>query len=108
MTSESSFMSLALNGEVLSDEIEDFVEAWHASDIKDEIHEFLGMTFQEYSLWVSDPDSIDIIISARHRHIPLKEAVNDNVRSQERIAARSDEAGKLAILARWIAAQPDR
>lgn len=106
--SSSSFMSLALNGEVLSDEIESFVEAWHKSDSKDEIHDFLGMTFPEYSLWVSDPDSIDVILSARHANRPLKEAVNDNLRSQERIAARADEAGKLAILSRWIAAQPDR
>jgi hypothetical protein len=108
LTSDSSFMSLAISGQVLSDEIEDFVEAWHESDSNEEIHEFLGMTFEEYSLWVADADSINIILAARHSHIPLKEAVNDNLRSQQRIAARSDEAGKLAILSRWIAAQSDR
>ncbi len=103
-----TFMSLALKGEVLSDEIEDFVEAWHASDSDKEVHEFLGMSFDEYSLWVTDPDTIDLILSARHDGIALKKAVNDNLRVQERLAARSDEAGKLAILSRWIAAQPDR
>jgi hypothetical protein len=101
-------MSLALSGQVLADEIEDFVEAWHESDSNVGVYEFLGMTFEEYSLWVADADSIDIILTARHGDKPLKEAVNDNLRSQERIAARSDEAGKLAILARWVAAQPDR
>ncbi len=104
----SSFMSLALSGRVLSDEIEDFIEEWHESDSTEEVHEFLGMTFEEYSLWVADPDSIDVILKARHTDRPLKEAVNDNLRIQERIAARSDEAGKLAILSRWIAAQSDR
>ena len=106
--SDSSFMTLALNGLVLSDEIEDFVQAWHESDSKEEIFEFLGMTFEEYSLWASDPDTIDVILSARHAGRPLKEAVNDNLRVQERIAARADEAGKLGILRKWIAAQPDR
>lgn len=106
--SDSSFMTLALSGRVLADEIEDFLEAWHRSDASEEAHEFLGMTFEEYSLWAADANSIDIILTARHTHRPLKEAVNDNLRSQERLAARSDEAGKLAILARWIAAQPDR
>ena len=106
--SDTSFIALALEGSVLSDEIEDFVEAWHNSDSKQELHEFLGMTFEEYSLWASDPNAIDIILSARHVGTPLKEAVNDNLRIQERIAARADEAGKLTILARWIAAQSDR
>lgn len=105
---DQSFLSLALSGEVLSDEIETFVEDWHQSDSKLEIYEYLGMTFEEYSLWVSDPDAVDIIISAHYDNKPLREAVNDNLRVQERIAARSDEAGKLATLARWIAAQPDR
>jgi hypothetical protein len=106
--SDSSFISLALGGQVLSDEIEDFVEAWHASESSLDIHEYLGMTFDEYSLWVSDPDAIDTILTARHTERPLREAVNDNIRIQERIAARSDEAGKLVTLTRWIAAQPDR
>lgn len=106
--SDEPFMSLALNGIVLPDEIEDYIEAWHESDSKDEVYDYLGMDFAEYSLWVSDPDAINIIISARHSGIPLRKAVNDNLRSAERIAARADEARKLSILARWIESQPDR
>jgi hypothetical protein len=106
--SDPSFMMLALRGDILAEEIEDFIEAWHVANVDQEIHEYLGMTFDEYSLWVADPDSIDVILTARHDHRSLKEAVNDNIRAQERLAARADEAGKLAILSRWIAAQPDR
>jgi hypothetical protein len=106
--SDSSFMTLALDGLVLSDEIEDFVEAWHASDSEEEIYDYLGMSFEEYSLWASDPETIDLILSARHVGRSLQEAVNDNLRVKERIAARADEAGKLAVLSRWIAAQHDR
>lgn len=106
--SDVTFMALVLEGRILSDEIEEFLEAWHDSDSPVDAHIFLGMTFEEYSLWASDPDSIDLIIMARHSRKPLKDAVNDNIRFQERIAARSDEAGKLAVLSRWIAAQQDR
>jgi hypothetical protein len=106
--SNSSFMDLVLQGRVLSDEIDDFVERWHDNDSTEEIYEYLGLTFEEYSLWVSDPDNIDIIIYARHADKPLTEAVNDNLQHEERIAARSDEAAKISALARWIAAQPDR
>lgn len=106
--SNSTFIDLALNGYVLSDEINDFVEAWHESNAENEIYQYLGMSFDEYSLWVSDPESMDVIISARRDGRPLREAVNDNIQFRERIAARADEAGKLAILSKWIAAQRDR
>jgi hypothetical protein len=101
-------MDLVLQGRVLSDEIEDFVEEWHESDSSEEIHAFLGLSFQEYSLWVSDPDNIDIIIYARYADKPVTEAVNDNLQHEERIAARSNETAKISALARWVAAQPDR
>ena len=66
------------------------------------------MDFAEYSLWASDPESINLIISARLSDTPLRKAVNDNLRSTERLAARTDEAWKLNVLKEWIAAQPDR
>jgi len=106
--SDKPFLQLALEGYVLADEIDDFIEAWHQSDSEATVYEYLGMTFEEYSLWATDPDMIDVILSARHSHSALKVAVNDNLQSRGRIAARSDEAGKLAILRKWIAAQPDR
>jgi|JI8StandDraft_2_1071088.scaffolds.fasta_scaffold57040_2 hypothetical protein len=106
--SKQSFIELALRGEVLSDEIDEFIEIWHSSDPDCELHEFLGMSWEEYSLWSTDPDSLTLIISSRHENIPLQEAVNDNLQASERLAARSDEAGKLTILKRWIAQQPDR
>lgn len=99
---------MALRGDVMSDEIEDFVERWHQSDVPQELHAYLGMTWEEYSLWMTDPDYIDLIIAARRDERPLREAINDNLRSTERLAARSDDTGKIAALRRWIAAQPDR
>jgi hypothetical protein len=101
-------MQMALRGEVMSDEVEDFAERWHNSPSDIEIYEYLGMTWEEYSLWVSHPDYIDLIIAARRNERPILEAVNDNLRYSERLAARADDAGKLAALRRWIAAQPDR
>ncbi|WP_379922420.1 hypothetical protein [Erythrobacter sp. R86502] len=106
--SKRSFIELALRGEVLSDEIDDFVEEWHSSDSDTELYEFLGMSWDEYSLWTTEPDSLNLIIQSRYESIPLREAVNDNLQASERLAARSDEAGKLTILKRWIERQSDR
>jgi type II restriction/modification system DNA methylase subunit YeeA len=99
---------MAVRGDILPDEIDDFIEFWHNSDSSVELHEFLGLTWEEYSLWVANPHYVDLIIAARRNDQPIRDAVNDNLRHEERLAARSDDAGKLAALRRWIAAQSDR
>ena len=99
------FIQLALNGEVLPDEIDDFVDAWHEGTGEGELHEFLGMTLEEYSLWLSNPDFIEIIIAARYNNQPLLSAVNDNVGSSNRLAARADQPWKVTLLKRWIEQQ---
>lgn len=36
------------------DEVMNKVEEWHRSDSDLELHEYLGWTFEEYALWVSN------------------------------------------------------
>ena len=108
MSDTPCYMDLALDGYVMPDEIDDFVETWHESDSELDVHDFLGLTFQEYSLWVAHPDNINIVIAARLERKPVLEAVNDNLRYENRLAARADDVGKLALLQKWIDAQSDR
>jgi hypothetical protein len=103
-----TFMALALSGEVLSSEIDDYVDEWHDSDSDLEIYSYLGMTPDEYSLWLTNPDYIDLIVAARHRRQPLVEAVNDNVSSVDRLAARSGDPRSIKRLKLWIAEQDRR
>lgn len=103
-----SFMTLVLNGDILPEEIDDFVDEWHESEQPNELNEYLGMTPQEYSLWVSSPASLGLIIAARHNHQPLTDAVNDNLNGVQKIAARTDESWKIKILRDWISTQTDR
>jgi hypothetical protein len=103
--SRHTFIELALNGEALPDEIDDFVDAWHEDSGEEELDEFLGMTPEEYSLWITNPDFIEIILAARYNHEALSKAVNDNVRHPARLAARSDQPWKVALLRRWIQQQ---
>lgn len=108
MSEKADFMSLALNGQVLIDEIDDFVDAWHDGDSDLELSEFLGMTLEEYSLWASDGSMIDLILLARKNAISIKKAVNDNIAASNRLAARAGDARRIARLQKWIDAQPDR
>jgi hypothetical protein len=103
-----TFIDLALNGDVLPSEIDDYVDEWHDGPSTLELYEFLGLTFEEYTLWASEPDSIDIILAARHRSQSLSKAVNDNLRQESRLAARSDRAWKLTMLRKWIDQQSAR
>ena len=102
MSDPNTFMKLALNGDILPEEIDEFVTMWHQSQSEDEIHDFLGLTFEEYSLWVSSPSMISLIVSARRNRRPISEAVNDNVEQFNRIAARSDKPENIAVLRRWL------
>jgi hypothetical protein len=37
-----------------NDEINDKIDKWHDGEYECSLHEFLGMTFAEYSIWVTD------------------------------------------------------
>ncbi|WP_373490303.1 hypothetical protein [Parasphingorhabdus sp.] len=101
-----NFMVGLMDGLYLADEIDDFIDTWHdMTDGSIELHEFLGMSWAEYSLWANNPDSIFDIASARRRNISLEEAVNDNIQSSMKLAARSNKASEIAYLQNWINAQ---
>ena len=59
--------------------IDDEVDAWHEADTTVPLHEWLGLTPDEYELYVEKPASIRIILAARHQNRSLKEllAAND-------------------------------
>ncbi|MFL6202755.1 MAG: hypothetical protein ACJ76J_26600 [Thermoanaerobaculia bacterium] len=57
------FIDLCLRGKAVPAEIDDFVELWHESGSALPLHEFLGMTWEEYSAWVQRPDLLSHIIT---------------------------------------------
>src|SRR5436309_7574162 len=101
-----SFIELSLERKVLLDEIDAFVDAWHKQPEGVSLHEYLGMTRAEYSLWIRDPDTLPYIIKARHEQRPLTSVVNDNYQ-EFRIAARADTVLNLKLkrLKSWLKEQ---
>lgn len=104
MSERETFIDLSLQGRVLLDEIDDFVDAWHERPKGQTLHKYLGMTRAEYSLWLREPDALPLIVKSRHEKTPLLQAVNDNVQAF-RLAARSGDAPKLKRLLRWLKEQ---
>ena len=95
-----SFIDLCLNGDVLEDEVDDFVDSWHEDDENEaELHEFLGMTWDEYSIWATTPSILPFILSARKRGTTLDTELN-----QERLAlaARAETAEEAKKMQAWL------
>ncbi|MDO7360404.1 MULTISPECIES: hypothetical protein [Acinetobacter] len=96
-----TFIDLCLSGDVFIDEIDDYIDKWHDGEGENlELFEFLGMTADEYELWLKAPQQLATIISAKERGISLDEAMNDEVFE---LAARADRADQLIKIKEWLA-----
>ncbi|NOQ34700.1 MAG: hypothetical protein GQ569_02260 [Methylococcaceae bacterium] len=76
-----NFIELCLTGDALEDEIDDFVDSWHDGKAGEgqELHEFLGMNWEEYSMWVTKPSILSFILSAHKKGGYLDDELNQNL-----------------------------
>ena len=98
--SEDAFVAKCTRGEVLLEEIDDFVDAWHEGDYDEGLHEFLGMTLREYSLWVADVNMLSFIVTARKEQRSIEDLLSELERLP--MAARSDQPEKAIKLMNWL------
>jgi hypothetical protein len=97
----STFLDRYLNGELLAEDIDDFIDMWHNNPGTKELYEFLGMTAEEYSLWLRDPDTLPHIARARRAHLPLRRVIHTTVEEMS-IAARSADKVKVERWRAWL------
>ena len=69
-----NFVGLCLSGEALAEEIDGYVEAWHAGGSGLPLYTFLGMTREEYGSWVEEPSFLNEILAARTRSSPIRQS----------------------------------
>lgn len=95
------FIEACLQGDVLEEEIEQFVEAWHegreGADL--ELHEFLGMAWTEYQLWAQSPSLLPFILTA-HRYGTSLEA--ELTRDRSAMAARAPSVAEAEKVKAWL------
>jgi hypothetical protein len=103
---ERSFFDLYSQGAVPAEAIEDFVGDWH--DTGDEetrpLSAYLGMTPEEYSLWVLDPRTLPVILHARRSGQALRDSVAAYAAGLRDRALASDRSA-LWTLTHWLAAK---
>lgn len=84
---QPTYMEQLLRGEVQLPDIDDFVDVWHdapgdSKSASQGLEEFLGMSGDEYQLWVERPESLRFIAAA---HRQSKHVATDSSRaSRER------------------------
>ncbi|WP_262030771.1 hypothetical protein [Microvirga sp. Mcv34] len=62
MDPNATFAAACRSGDAAPSEIDRWVERWHTGSSDLELHEFLGLSIEEYIRWVKEPASIDEII----------------------------------------------
>lgn len=99
------FMDLLLRGEALVADIDDFIDAWHEAPdgstvASMSLSEYLGMTADEYQLWVEHPDSLRFIAAAPKTKQPVGQLLAS--RDQLGLAARSSDQTEAERLIQWL------
>jgi len=70
----SSFIEKCINDDASLGEIDDYIDEWHDSDSANalELHEFLGMSWEEYSLWAVNPSLLEEIVNKKKSAYQVK------------------------------------
>jgi hypothetical protein len=106
-----TFFELYSRGQALPDDIDDFIDRWHeGADLQAKslpLHDYLGLTLDEYELWVHDPDILPQILIARRESRAISEVMNEYL-DELPMAARADDAATVRALRAWLARQQRR
>ncbi len=96
---KTNFIEKVLQGLEFEDAISQYVEIWHQSDSDLELHDYLGLTFDEYALWVENPNALGSILY----HKKTGENVNDADWPEiHLLAARSQSQQDSENLKEWL------
>ncbi len=100
----SAFFDLYSAGQVPESAIDDFIDAWHTSGDEEvrPLSCFLGMTEDEYAVWVMDGRTLPLLRSARREKEKLAVAVARYL-SELRTAANPVDRAAIHALSHWVA-----
>ncbi len=95
-----TYITQVLSGRALWTDIDDFVSQWHAKRPAKKLHDFLGMSWDEYALWVEQPRALRVIIAAHERDEPVLDLVTEP--EEHAVAARGLSAQDVRVVRAWL------
>lgn len=98
---DMTFIDKCISGDAFLDEVDDYIDAWHDTDIPEdiELHEYLGMTWKEYSLWVTNPSILGVIVDVRRKDSSLEDLPSQEVKA---LAARASSQEEAQRVMNWL------
>lgn len=96
----ATFVDLCLEGRALLDEVDDYVDQWHDGPSTESLASYLGMTEDEYAVWVEKPGALPFILFSRKRGLSLEESLR--MSEGQRLAARSAEPADADAILVWL------
>lgn len=94
-----NFITKVLSGLEFADLIDDYIDQWNDSDTSEELHDFLGFTWNEYALWCENSSALGAILAARKSQLSIDMADWNGVHL---LAARAQSLQDPAILKNWL------
>lgn len=62
-----TFLQLCIEGVKTADDFDDFVDEWHTGESKIPLHDYLGLTWKEYSEVVLNSDRMRDLIKSKQQ-----------------------------------------
>jgi len=62
---KTTFIEKCVNQMAHPEEIDDYIDSWHDGHVETGLHEFLGLTENEYASWIEHKKTIAEIIESR-------------------------------------------
>ena len=93
-----NFIQNCLTGDALLDEIDDYIDKWHDGDSELPLHTYLGMSWDEYTLWIESPENLAYIVAAHKRSITYNEVLSQAAA----MAARSNAISRMPEIKDWL------
>ncbi|WMX57434.1 hypothetical protein [Peribacillus sp. R9-11] len=98
--SKLTFMDACVQGEALLEDIDEYIEEWHESETEEEIYDFLGMTLEEYGIWVENDFMLKTIFYSREIGKPIIEVIKES--DVQKLVARAETPEEAAQVKVWL------
>lgn len=99
----SSFIEQCVSHEAEPEDIDDFIDQWHEGPGAQPLHEFLGMTHNEYAFWLADAAILPVIIRIRSEHQSMDQLLAASEKQLPAAAKTASPSGAQALI-KWLTA----
>ncbi len=96
----SNFIENVINADALLDEIDDYIAQWHDADTDLSVYDYLGMTEQEYFLWLENDFYLKYIVSAHEQNVDIQDLLKSEYTTK--LAARATSPEEAKAIYNWL------